>query len=196
MEKIKVTGQVRNELGSKNAKNARKEGLVPCVLYSSTENVHFVIEPRAIRDLIYTPEFHTADLELGGKSFSAIVKDVQYHPLTEEILHIDFLALEPNRPVKVEVPIAFKGVSPGVKAGGKLQKSMQTVKVKTTPENMVDLLHLDISNLGLGQAIRVRDIEPVDGIEIITAAATPVAIIEIPRALRSAAAAEAKAAKK
>lgn len=195
MEKITVKGQIRNELGSKHAKSARREGLVPCVLYSSSENVHFVIEPRSIRDLIYSPSFRTADLDLDGKHFSAIVKDVQYHPLTEDILHIDFLALEANRPVKVNVPVAFKGVSPGVKAGGKLQKSMQTVKVKTTPDKMVDILHLDISNLGLGQAIRVRDIEPVEGVEIMTAPATPVAIVEIPRALRSAAAAEAKASK-
>lgn len=196
MENITVKGEIRNELGSKHAKSARREGLVPCVLYSSKENVHFVIEPRSIRDLIYSPSFRTADLDLDGKHFSAIVKDVQYHPLTEEILHIDFLALEAKRPVKVNVPVAFKGVSPGVKAGGKLQKSMQTVKVKTTPEKMVDILYLDISNLGLGQAIRVRDIEPVEGVEIMTAPATPVAIVEIPRALRSAAAAEAKAAKK
>lgn len=195
MEKIKVKGQVRNELGSKHAKNARNEGLVPCVLYSSKGNHHFVIDPRSIRDLIYTPSFRTADVEVEGHTFNAIVKDVQYHPLNDEILHIDFLALEPNRPVKVNVPVAFKGVSPGVKAGGKLQKSMQTVKVKTTPEKMVDLLHLDISHLGLGQAIRVRDIQPVEGVEILTAPATPVAIVEIPRALRSAAAAEAKAAK-
>lgn len=195
MEKITVAGEAREQLGSKYAKHLRKEGKVPCVLYSSTENKHFVIDPRDIRDLIYTPSFRTAEIQLGSAKYTAIVKDVQYHPLTDEILHIDFLQLEDNRPVKVNVPVAFKGVSPGVKAGGKLQKSMQTVKVKTTPEKMVDLLYLDISNLGLGQAIRVRDIEPIEGIEIITAPATPVAIVEIPRALRSAAAAEAKANK-
>lgn len=195
MEKIKVTGQIREELGGKHAKSVRKEGLVPCVMYNSKGNIHFAIDPRATRDLVYTPTFRTAELSLSGATHECIVKDVQYHPLTEEIIHIDFLELEPKRPVKVDVPVAFRGVSPGVKAGGKLQKSMQTIKVKTTPEKMVDLLYLDISNLGLGQAIRVRDIDPVEGIEIITAAATPVAIVEIPRALRSAAAAEAKATK-
>lgn len=195
MEKIKISGQAREGLGKKFAKSVRNEGNIPCVLYSSKENIHFSVKPLEVRDLIFTPAFRTAEVELNGNTHPCIVKDVQWHPVTDEILHIDFLELEPKRPVKVDLPVAFHGVSPGVKGGGKLQKNLQKVRVKTTPESMVDLLHLDISNLELGHAVRVRDIKPVEGVEIMTAGATPVATVEIPRALRSASSAEAKAAK-
>jgi large subunit ribosomal protein L25 len=194
MEKIKLSGQAREGLGKKYAKSVRNEGNIPCVLYSSSENIHFSVKPLEVRDLIFTPAFRTAEVELNGNTHPCIVKDVQWHPVTDEIVHIDFLELEANRPVKVDLPVAFHGVSPGVKGGGKLQKNLQKVKVKTTPENMVDILNLDISTLELGQAVRVRDIAPIDGVEIITAGATPVATVEIPRALRSASSAEEKEA--
>lgn len=190
MESIAVAGQVRDQFGTKFAKAVRREGNIPCVLYSSKGNKHFSVTPLAVRDIIYTGAFKTANLQLDGNEFPAIVKDVQFHPVTEQILHIDFLQLEPNRTVKLNVPVAFRGVAPGVKAGGKLQSNMQKVKIKTTPEKMVGVLQLDISKLELGQAIRVRDIDNIEGVQIMSSPATPVATVEIPRALRSATAAE------
>ena len=194
MEKIKISGQAREGLGKKFAKSVRNEGNIPCVLYSSNENIHFSVKPLDVRDLIFTPAFRTAEVDLEGSTHPCIVKDVQWHPVTDEILHIDFLELEPNRPIKVDLPVEFNGVSPGVKGGGKLQKNLQKVKIKTTPEKMVDIIHLEISTLDLGHAVRVRDIDPIEGIQIMTAGATPVATVEIPRALRSATSAEEKAA--
>jgi len=140
-----------------------------------------------VKKLIYTADFKVAELNIGGASHRAIVKAVQFHPVSEEIMHIDFLELVAGQSVRLEVPVHFVGSSPGVKTGGKLLQNLRRIKIKTTPENMVSSLELDISELELGHAIRVRDIKPVDGVEIMVTGATPVAVVEVPRALRSAA---------
>jgi large subunit ribosomal protein L25 len=196
MQTVQVSGDVRQNLGKKDSKAARREGLVPAVLYGAGDPVHFTIKPLDVRGLVYTPEFKLAELTVDGKTLKAIVKDTQFHPVTDELVHIDFLALQDGHPIKVNVPVTFEGTSPGVRSGGKLQVSVRRVKIKTTPENLVDHVKLNISELQLGQAIRVRDIAPMDGVEIMNPAGTPVATVEVPRALRSAATAEKKAAEK
>ena len=194
MQSVQVSGEVRENLGKKSSKATRREGLVPAVLYGAGDPVHFSIKPLDVRGLIYTPEFKLAELTVGGQNYRAIVKDYQFHPVTDELRHIDFLALQPNHPIKVQVPVVFEGTSPGVRGGGKLQVAVRRVKIKTTPENLVDRLVLDISKLELGASIRVRDIAAIDGVEIQNPAGQPIASVEIPRALRSAATAEKKAA--
>lgn len=195
MEVIKVSGTARTGVGKKASKADRSTKAIPCVLYGGNENVHFTTTWGEVRHLIYTPDFKTVDLTVGSTAVKAILKDVQFHPATEEILHIDFLALTPGQPVKVNIPLRLKGQSPGVKVGGKLVQSVRKIKVKCLPEVLVDELDLDISALELGQTVRVRDIQAKTGIEIMMSPSIPVAMIEIPRALRSAAAAEAKAKK-
>ena len=194
MQSVQVSGEVRENLGKKSSKATRREGLVPAVLYGAGDPVHFTIKALDVRSLVYTPEFKLAELAVGGKTFKAIVKDYQFHPVTDELRHIDFLALQDGHPIKVQVPVVFEGTSPGVRSGGKLQVAVRRVKIKTTPENLVDKLVLDISNLELGAAIRVRDIKEIEGVEIMNPAGQPIASVEVPRALRSAATAEAKAA--
>lgn len=193
MNVVAVSGQARKSLGKSATKNTRREGLVPAVLYGAGDPVHFTVKPLSVRSLIYTPEFKLAELDIDGAVSRAIVKDIQFHPVTDEIQHIDFLALQDGQPIKVAVPIGFKGNSPGVRAGGKLQQSVRKIKLKTTPDKLVDRIVLDVSDLELGQAIRVRDIDEMEGVEIINPAGQPVATVEIPRALRSAATAAAKA---
>lgn len=192
MEAVVVSGTVRTEVGKKATKAVRNAGEIPAVLYSKNGNTHFSTTHKAVKTLIFTPDFHVADLQLDGKSARAIVKDVQWHPVTDEIVHIDFLELIDGQSVKLEVPIRFEGTAPGMRSGGKLLQLMRRVKIKTTPENIVRELKADISSLELGQSIRVRDIETVDGIEIMSAGASPLGVIEIPRALRSAASAAEK----
>lgn len=189
MEIVAVKGQVRSDVGKKSSKAVRKEGLVPCVIYGTHDTKHFTIDPKAVKPLIYTPDFKLAEIELDGNTHKCIVKDIQFHPVTDEIVHLDFLSLSDGQKVKVEVPLKFEGVSPGMKLGGKLQQNLRRVKIKTTPEHLVDSLVLDISHLELGQAVRVRDIAEIEGIEIMSPPGTPIASIEIPRALRSATAA-------
>ncbi|MFT4751295.1 MAG: large subunit ribosomal protein L25 [Neolewinella sp.] len=193
MQSVQVSGELRENLGKKSSKATRREGLVPAVLYGAGDPVHFTIKALDVRSLVYTPEFKLAELTVGGKTFRAIVKDYQFHPVTDALRHIDFLALQDGHPVKVQVPVIFEGVSPGVLGGGKLQISVRRIKIKTTPENLVDKLVLDISELELGSAIRVRDIKANEGVEIMNPGGQPVASVEVPRALRSAATAELKA---
>ena len=193
MQSVQVSGELRENLGKKSSKATRREGLVPAVLYGAGDPVHFTIKALDVRSLVYTPEFKLAELTVGGKTFRAIVKDYQFHPVTDALRHIDFLALQDGHPVKVQVPVIFEGVSPGVLGGGKLQISVRRIKIKTTPENLVDKLVLDISELELGSAIRVRDIKANEGVEVMNPGGQPVASVEVPRALRSAATAELKA---
>ena len=194
MQSVQVSGEVRENLGKKHSKATRREGSVPAVLYGAGDPVHFTIKPLSVRSLIYSPEFKLAELSVAGKTYKAIVKDYQFHPVTDKLRHIDFLALKDDHPVKVQVPVTFEGTSPGVRGGGKLQVAVRRVKIKTTPANLVDKLVLDISELELGNAIRVRDIKEIKGVQIMNPPGQPIASVEVPRALRSAATAEAKEA--
>ncbi len=191
MQAVAVNGTPRENLGKKWAKTARKEGAIPCVLYGGKEVKHFTTTNNEVKSLVYTGEFKLAELNVDGVVSKSIVKSIQFHPVTDQIIHMDFLEIVPGQTIKVEVPVRFEGSSPGVKSGGKLIQSLRRVKIKTTPDNLVDQLVLDISELELGSAIRVRDIQAVEGVEIMNAPSIPVASVEIPRALRSAEAAEA-----
>lgn len=194
MQVVAVKGSVRENLGKKWAKAARKEGAIPCVLYGGDSVHHFTTTNNEIKSLIYTGDFKLAELTIGNTSAKCFVKDIQFHPVSDKVTHIDFLELVPGQTVNLEVPVRFKGTSPGVKVGGKLVQNLRRIKIKTTPEKMVDQLTLDVSGLELGSSIRVRDIEQVEGVEIMNSPGIPVANVEIPRALRSAAAAAAKEA--
>lgn len=193
MDIVAVSGKLRTNVGKRASAQIRREGGIPCVMYDAKSVVHFTAEFNEIKKVIYTPKFKLAEITIDGKTYKCIVKEFQMHPVTDAITHIDFLHLLEGQPVKIEVPVKFVGTSPGVKAGGKLQQMLRRVKLKTTVEHLVDEVNLDISNLQLGQSIRIRDIEPNEGVQIMNSGATPVAIIEIPRALRSAQAAAAAA---
>ncbi len=186
MNTVAFTATERSDKGKTSSKAVRKEGKIPCVLYGGGVNVSFSTTHNDIKNLIYTPDFKIAEITLDGAVHKCILKDVQYHPVTESVLHADFLKLEEGRPIKLEVPVRFKGVSPGVKEGGKLQQTLRRVKIKTTPDKIVDELLVDISGLVLGQSARVRDLEVPEGIEVINSMGIPVVSVEVPRALRSA----------
>lgn len=194
MEVVAFTGNPRTDLGKKATKAIRREGLIPGVLYGGNDVIHFAVKNADIKELVYTADFKLADVTVEGKTYKAFLKDVQFHPVTDEILHLDFLRLIDGHTVKVEVPIRFKGVSPGVKVGGKLIQKVRRVKIKTLPEHLVDQVVMDISGLDLGQSIRVRDIGELANIEIMNSPGIPVATVEIPRSLRSATAAAEKEA--
>jgi large subunit ribosomal protein L25 len=186
MQVVNINGEVRQGSGKSANKALRKEGKVPAVIYGGKENIHFTTTPKALKTLVYTPDFKLAEVEVDGQKYKTILKDIQFHPVSDEIVHVDFQELVPDHKVNVSVPVRFKGVSPGVKNGGKLIQSMRKVKIKVTPEQIVDELIADISKLELGSAIRVRDLIVGEGIEIMTTSATPLASVEVPRALKSA----------
>ena len=192
MESVSIKGQVRESVGKKAAKAVKREGLVPCVIYGGDQVIHFTADSKDFKALIYTASFKLAEIEVAGKTHKCIVKDLQFHPVTDDLQHIDFLELVPGKDIKVAIPVRFRGQAPGVKLGGKLTPKLRRVKIKTKPEHLVDELFADVSGLDLGQSIRVRDIEVSEGMEVMSAMGTPIASIEVPRALRSAAAAAGK----
>lgn len=192
MQVVSIKGEVRTSVGKVNTKAIRREGLIPAVLYGGEDVVHFSTTHAQVKTLVYTPDFKLAEIEIDGQVHKAILKDIQFHPVSDAIMHIDFLRLMENTPIKLAVPIRFVGTSPGVKVGGKLQQMLRRVEIKTTPEHIIDHVKVDISNLELGQSARVRDIQSNDNIEIMQGGSIPVAMVEIPRALRSATAAAAK----
>jgi len=192
MNTFQLSGAPRTDTGKKATKADRAAGRIPCVVYGRKGAEHFTVSHGDVRKLVFTGIFNIVDLNVGDNAQQAILKDVQYHPTTDAIEHIDFVKVEQGHPLKVEIPLRTKGVSEGVKAGGRLVQSVRKLKVKADPSNLVDELFVDISNLQLGDAIRVRDVEVPEGIQIMANGAVPVAMVEIPRALRSAETAAAK----
>jgi len=186
MEIFKLQGEIRENSGKKHAKEVRKNESIPCVLYGGKDTVSFSVQPKEIKNLIYTDKFRIVELDIAGKATKAILKDVQFHPVTDSVLHMDFQELLEGRKVKVSVPVGFFGVSPSVKEEGSLQSLMRRVIIKTTPDTLVDTLKADISQLGLGQSLRVKHLTIPEGIKVMHDENTPIAFVEIPRSLRSA----------
>lgn len=190
MQTVAIEGTPRNGFGKKAAKAFRKQGLVLCVAYGGDTTIHFTAPSAAFKSLIYTPDFKVAEITVEGQTYRAILKDAQYHPVTDKLLHVDFLLLIEGRKLTTSVPIRMQGVAPGVKLGGKLTQITRRVKIKTTPEHLVGFLSVDVSGLVLGRSVRVRDLVKADGVQVLTSPGIPLASVEIPRALRSAQAAE------
>jgi large subunit ribosomal protein L25 len=195
MQTVAIQGTLRTELGKKATKATRAEGLVPCVIYGQGGNVHFSAPTLAFRDIVYTPDFKIAEITVDGTTHRAFLKELQFDPVTDSLMHIDFVALVPGHKFTTQVPVILAGVAPGVKVGGKLMQVTRRVKIKTTPEHLVDALTVDISTLELGKSVRIRDIQALEGVEIIASPGIPIATVEIPRALRSAQTAAAKTEK-
>lgn len=195
MQTIAIPGSVRTDLGKKATKAVRRNNEIPCVMYGGEENKHFSAPTSSFKHLVYTPEFKIVDVTLDGKLHKAILKNVQFHPLTDNILHADFVELVPEKLVRVEVPIRINGVSEGVKQGGALMLKMRRIAIEAVPEKIVNEIPVDVTELVLGQSVRVKDIKEIDGVTILSALNNPIASVEVPRALRSAEA-EAEAAGK
>lgn len=185
MDVINVQAEIRTETGKSANKKLRTQGLIPAVLYGSEDPQNISLTHNAVKHLIYTPDFKIAKLELGGAEVEAIVKDIQFHPVTDNIEHIDFLRLTQGTKIKVDIPVRFKGSSPGVLEGGKLIVQRRKVTILVKPEDMVDEVFADISELELGSSVRVEDLEISDKIQILTPGPIPVGIVEVPRALRT-----------
>lgn len=186
MEIIAIQGHRKEDSGKQEAKKIRRTGLVPAVMYKSGggDAAQFSIDPKSFRQLVYTSQFKLAEIDVNGDKHRCIVKAIQFHPVTDEVVHIDFLELVPGVTFKATVPLRFEGTAPGVKAGGKFIPKMRRVDILTTPEHVVDEVFADISAMELDDTIRVRDIRLPQGVQITNNGAIPIATIEIPRALR------------
>ncbi|WDF54848.1 50S ribosomal protein L25/general stress protein Ctc [Mucilaginibacter sp. KACC 22063] len=185
MKSVAISGSPRENVGKRDAKELRYAGSIPAVLYGGETQVHFSVSEADIKPVIYTPEVSFIDLEIGGTKAQAIVKDLQFHPLTSKILHIDFLALNENKPVTIEIPIRLTGTSPGVKMGGKLVQKLRKLRVKGLPKDHVDTIDVSIEGLEVGKSVRVGEIS-VPNLTITNAAEDTIVSVTTSRALRQA----------
>ncbi|MCB0389307.1 MAG: 50S ribosomal protein L25/general stress protein Ctc [Winogradskyella sp.] len=160
MKSITINGSQRESVGKKATKALRNAGQVPCVLYGGDKPVHFTADELAFSKLVYTPNAHTVVIALeNGDTFSAIMQDIQFHPVTEKILHIDFYQLFEDKPIMMEIPVHFVGNSKGVKAGGVLRKNSRRLRVKALPKNLPDFIEVDITPLKIGNKLYVTALE-------------------------------------
>lgn len=186
MKSLSIKGEARTSLGKKESKKLRDAGKAPAVLYGGEETIHFSVDFAELRQLIYTPSVFLIDLELDGKTHKAIVQDIQWHPVDEQVLHVDFLRISEDKPVKIEVPIKVFGHAKGIKAGGKLNTNLRRLKVKALAADLPDTVEIDVTKLGLGQSIKVADLG-VDNVEFLDPKSNVVVSVAITRAARSAA---------
>ena len=172
-------------------KAMRKNDEIPAVLYGGEKVSHFTIAKDSVRNLVYSPEIFVVELTIDGKKTMAIVKDIQFQPVTDAILHMDFMEVSENKPVVMEVPVVLEGHAEGVKAGGKLSLSMKKLKVKAVYTNVPERLVINVDNLGLGKTMQVGDLH-FEGLELTNAKNAVVCAVQLTRAARGAAQAAAK----
>ena len=185
MKTVEIIGYKRANLGKTEAKRLREEGMVPCVVYGGDHQIHFYAPMILFRDLVYTDEAHFALLTIEGEPepFEAIIQDVQFHPVSEIIMHADFLQLFRGTPIKMNIPVHPVGTAPGTQQGGKLIRKIKYLQIKALPKNMPEYIEVDVSKLGLGKSIKVGELE-VGEYEILNSPLVTLAGIEVPRALR------------
>ncbi|HNX88832.1 MAG TPA: 50S ribosomal protein L25/general stress protein Ctc [Paludibacteraceae bacterium] len=194
MKTFDLSGEVRSELGKKATKAVRAAETIPCVLYGGKENVHFVVTESAVRKLVYSPDVFVVNLTVGSTATKAIMKEIQFHPVSDKILHIDFVEINEAKPVVVEVPVLLKGLAEGVKAGGKLSLEIRKLKVKGLYTNVPEKIEVDVTSVGLGKTVQVGKLH-VENLEILNNKNAVVAQVKLTRAARGAAEAAANASK-
>ncbi|MAZ29209.1 MAG: 50S ribosomal protein L25/general stress protein Ctc [Cytophagaceae bacterium] len=158
MKSITITGSKRESVGKKATKALRNAGEVPCVIYGGDEPIHFSAHELAFKDLVYTPDAHTATIELDGETYMAILQDIQFHAVTDRILHIDFYQIFEDKEVSLTIPVHFTGNSRGVRNGGVLRKTNRTLRVKALPKNLPDYIEADITNLKIGNKLYITEL--------------------------------------
>ncbi len=158
MKSIAISGSRRENVGKRDAKELRYEGKVPAVLYGGADQIHFAVSAADLKGLVYTPDVHFVDIDVEGTKAQAILQDIQFHPLTEQILHVDFLRLNDTKPFVMEIPVKLTGTSPGVKMGGKLIQKLRKLRVKAFPKDMPQYVEVAMESLELGKSVRVGEL--------------------------------------
>jgi large subunit ribosomal protein L25 len=159
MKSISMSGSLRENVGKKDAKKVRVDGGVPCAIYGGKEQVLFSIEEKSLRRAIFTPEIYLVNLTIDGKNYNAVVKEVQYHPVSDNIIHVDFLQVLDEKAIVLSLPVVIEGSSPGVLKGGKLVKKFRKLKIKGLAKHMPEKIVINISNLEILDAVKVSDMK-------------------------------------
>lgn len=193
MKSISINGTKRAAQTKQENIRLRAEGKVPCVLYGGKEQVHFSTPALSLKGLVYTPNVYTVELNIDGTTYKAMMKDIQFHPVKDSIQHIDFLEMNDNKKITVEIPVKVSGNAPGVRAGGQLVTKTRQLKVSALPKHLPDSVDISIDKLEIGDDIRVRDIK-IEGVEILNSPNNVLTGVKTTRAAASAAATDEKAA--
>ena len=187
MKSFDLKGTSRTEVGKKSTNELRKNNGIPCILYGiEKEAKAFAVTADAVRKLVYTPDIHFVNLTIDGVECKAVLKDIQFHPVKDTILHMDFLQIVEDKAIVMEVPTVLTGLAAGVKLGGKLQQAIRKIKVKAVYANIPEKLTVDVTELGLGKSIKVGELS-FEGLELVTPAQTVVCSVAATRASREAA---------
>ena len=193
MKTYEISGVERESLGKKETKLLRSAGLVPCVIYGGEKVIHFSAEEAAFKHAIYTPNVYIMNITVGDRAIKAIIQDVQFHPVTDSLLHVDFLEINDAENVNIEIPVKLNGFAKGVAKGGKLQLSMRRLRVSGLLANLPDELNIDVTNVELGKSIKVGELN-FENLEILNAKNAVVCTVKLTRAARAAAKEEKAAA--
>ena len=200
MKSIEIKGTVRTYVGKKATHELRKNNGVPCVLYGvqKDENglpvaTHFSVPTEGLRNLVYTPHIYVVDLNIDGKIVNAILKDIQFHPVTDAILHVDFYQIDEAKPIVMEVPVQLEGLAEGVRAGGRLMMMVRKLQVRAMYDAIPEKLEVDVTSLQLGKSISAGQLS-FEGLELVTPKEVIVCTVKMTRAAMGAAAAAAKGA--
>jgi large subunit ribosomal protein L25 len=183
MKTITIEGQLRTETGKTATRRLRSQDLVPGVIYGGAQEVNFAVKSLALKPFIYTPDFQLVEMKVDGKSYTCILKDLQFNKVTDKLTHLDLLELVEGKKVSATIPLKFTGTAAGVKAGGKLEIRLKSVKIKTYPKHLRENLEVDLTNLELNGNIRVQDI-PAENLEIMNSPRIPVASVTMTRQLK------------
>ncbi len=158
MKSISIPAQLRTETGKKDSKRLRKEGNVPCVMYGGEKIVHFYTHENNFKDLIYSPNVYIVNFDIDGSNYNAVLQDIQFHPVSDKISHIDFIQVSEAKPVIMSIPVKVTGESAGIKAGGKMRLRRRTIKVRGYIKDLPDTLEVDITDLNIGQSIKIHQL--------------------------------------
>ena len=181
MNSVSLSGSLRENVGKKDAKALRKNGQVPCVIYGNNiEQVKFFTDARSFKKILYTPETLIIDFEINGKVYHTILQDIQYHPVTDEVLHADFLDVNEENPITVTLPVRTQGTCPGVMRGGRMNVNLSKLKVRGYVNDLPDNIIIDVTKLQMNQAIKVRDLN-LEKITILVPENTIVVDVRAPR---------------
>lgn len=183
MKTITIEGQLRSEIGKKATRQLRSEKQVPGVIYGGPEGINFFAPETDFNALVYTPEFQLAEIKVGDKPYRCVLKDLQFDPVTDQLIHVDFLELVEDKKVTITLPVKFVGQPVGVKSGGRLVTKLKTLKVRTLPKHIKESIEVNVENLELNKNIRVRDVKE-ESFEILNSPRIPVASVVATRELR------------
>jgi large subunit ribosomal protein L25 len=185
MKSIAISGSPRENVGKRDAKELRYQALVPAVLYGGATQTHFSVSAADLKAVVYTPVVHFIDLDIAGVKSQAIIKDLQFHPLTEQIIHVDFLLLDQKKPIAIDIPVRLTGTSPGVKTGGKLVQKLRKLKIKAFPKDHLDFIDVSIEALEVGKSVKVAEIS-IPNLTILNSQEDTIVSVTTSRALRQA----------